>query len=66
MSIPFSVYPKDYFGELGIVECVRCGLKLCVDEEAIQDEFNNQFYCEQCHKELEEERAEEMEGEENE
>ena len=59
MSIPNNVYPNDYFGPIGIVECNRCGIKLCVDEEVIQDEYNNQFYCEQCHAELEEEREEE-------
>ena len=55
------VYPANYFGPLGTVECSRCELELDVDEEAIQDDINKQFYCESCHKELLQEREEENE-----
>jgi len=58
MSIPNNVYPVDYWGPLGVVECCRCGRELDLDEEAIQDELNNQFYCEDCHKEILAEREE--------
>lgn len=61
MTIPNNVYPSDYFGSIGIVECNRCGMKLDLDEEAIQDEFNHQFYCELCYPDVVEEREDEDE-----
>jgi len=53
-----NVYPVDWDGPLGTVECSKCELELDVDEEAIQDDINKQFYCESCHKELLQEREE--------
>lgn len=60
MTIP---YPNDYFGPIGEVECCECGIKLSLDDEAIQDEWDYQIYCEDCHKELLKDRQEEEEDE---
>jgi len=59
--IRLDMYPPAFFGPIGEVDCVKCGRKLCLDTEAIQDEFNKQFYCEECHKEIMEEREEDEE-----
>ncbi len=59
MTIPNSVYPSNYEGEIGIVNCYECGTELDLDTEATQDRLNNQFYCEDCYKELLAEREEE-------
>ena len=61
MNINKNVYPIDWDGPLGTVECSKCGIKLDIDEEAMQDDVNNQFYCESCHKELLQEKEEENE-----
>lgn len=60
-----SHYPSDYDGPLGIVECSICGVSLDVDEEAIQADWNNEFYCQDCYDDeiaaLQEEEEDELE-----
>lgn len=64
MTIPNNVYPVNYWGLIGEVEYSQCGMKhLEIYTEAIQDELNQQYYCKQCHKELEKERKESEEEE---
>lgn len=59
MTIPNNVYPNDYFGQLGIVECNRCGVKLSEDVNAIYDDDDDEFYCFYCYQDVLEEREEE-------
>ncbi len=59
MSIPNNVYPNDYFGSIGKVECNRCGTSLSEEVDAIYDEVDDQYYCELCYPDVVEEREEE-------
>ncbi len=52
MSIPKDVYPLEFDGPIGIVKCCVCDLKLCQDTEAIQADWDNDFYCKDCHAEM--------------
>ncbi len=61
MSIPKDVYPIDFDGPIGIIECSICGIKTCFEEGALQDEWNHQIYCEDCYIERLEELTEELE-----
>ena len=47
-------YPSDYDGPLGIAHCCVCGVELDMDEEAIQDDFRKEIYCQDCYINLEE------------
>ncbi len=58
MTIPKDVYPSNYEGEIGTVQCCDCGIKMCLDTEATQDDWNNEIYCRECHKQLLEDRQE--------
>ena len=53
-------YTPEYDGDLGIVRCAMCDVSMDVDEEAIQSEYDADFYCQDCYAQHEEEREEEL------